>query len=223
MRRFDRIITTALIALGFVGMAGPADAHGHHHRGYDFNHAHNHAICSRLDVNPGMSQALAPLSPDPGGCHVRMSHGYPIPDPRCTPGAINPTVTPDVLDAPGFRTRCIRNRVTTEREKAVTYRWYDIRHPRHNRGRRQICELDHLVPLELGGADTLDNIWPECGPAHGPFWKRDFKRKDLVENYLAKKVKEGKMPLWQAQQDIARDWTTYLAKAIHDCPFGQCR
>ena len=219
MLKLDRAMTTALVALGVLCMSGTAHAHGHRHRGYD----HTPAICSQLPIDPGMSQALGPLSIQRVDCHVRMSHGYPIPDPRCTPGAINPTVSLDVLNAPGFRTRCIRNRVTTEREKAVTYRWYALAHPRHNRGHSQICELDHLVPLELGGADTLDNIWPECGPADGPFWKRDFKRKDLVENYLAKRVRDGKLSLWQAQQDIARDWTTYLQQAIRDCPFGQCR
>jgi hypothetical protein len=37
-----------------------------------------------------------------------------------------------------------------------------VRHTkaRGNSGDSQVCELDHLVPLELGRADGLANIWP---------------------------------------------------------------
>ena len=60
----------------------------------------------------------------------------------------------------------------------------------------QVCELDHLVPLELGGADTLDNIWPQCGPNGVGLHERYFKLKDMVENYLtAPMVKAGRMDL----------------------------
>jgi hypothetical protein len=163
------------------------------------------------------------MLPPAGKCTTRMSHGYPIPDPICTPGAINPTVTTDVLRNPEFRTRCIRNQATSEHEKFETYYWYDIQHPYHNRGRAQVCELDHLVSLELGGADTLDNIWPECGPADVKLRRRYFKQKDIVENYLAKMVREGKMDLGQVQRGIAEDWTQYLLPAKEVCPSGRCK
>ncbi len=58
---------------------------------------------------------------------------------------------------------------------------------------RATCELDHLVPLELGGADTLDNLWPECGPFGAEGLKVYFKEKDLVEDYLTASVKNGSM------------------------------
>ena len=47
----------------------------------------------------------------------------------------------------------------------MTYEWYGLARPYENNGDNQVCELDHLVPLELGGADGLGNIWPQCGPA----------------------------------------------------------
>ena len=99
-----------------------------------------------------------------GTCTVRSGHGYPIPDPQCTPGGITPTVTVTLLRNPDWKTRCIRNCETSEAEKHIAYEWYGIQKPRPNSGDRQVCELDHLVPLELGGADGLGNIWPECGP-----------------------------------------------------------
>jgi hypothetical protein len=55
--------------------------------------------------------------------------------------------------------------------------------------------LDHLVPPELGGADGLGNIWPECGPEGVALDDRFFKRKDHVENYLAEQVRDGQMSL----------------------------
>ena len=147
-------------------------------------------------------------------------HGYPMPDPACTPGGINPTITAEVLRDPAWRTGCVRNCQSSEEEKHVTYRWYGLRVPHDNAGEHQVCELDHLVPLELGGADGLGNIWPECGPGRAQLEKRYFKIKDRVENYLADEVKAGRMPLSEAQQGIARDWTQYLDAANRWCRAG---
>jgi hypothetical protein len=82
--------------------------------------------------------------------------------------------------------------------------------------------LDHLVSLELGGADTLDNIWPQCGPDEVSLSERYFKLKDTVENYLARQVKNGQMELAAAQQGIATDWTQFLSDAQSACPDGHC-
>jgi hypothetical protein len=73
--------------------------------------------------------------------------------------------------------------------------------------------LDHLISLELGGADTLDNIWPQCGPSRVKLATRYFKIKDGVENYLAAKVKAGEISLQDAQRGIAADWTQYISDA----------
>ena len=70
-----------------------------------------------------------------------------------------------------------------------------------------------LISLELGGADSLENIWPQCGPDGVTLTERYFKQKDMVENYLAAQVKAGKMDLAEVQQGIATDWTQYLEQA----------
>jgi hypothetical protein len=165
--------------------------------------------CHNVDSTGDRSLQYVSLPP-PNGCGVRMSNGYPIPDPSCTPGGINPTVTITVLRDPAYRTRCTRDSGTSAAQKSKTYTWYKISHPSNNTGARQTCELDHLISLELGGADTLDNIWPQCGPPGVPLIKRYFKQKDLVENYLAAEVKAGNIDLTDAQYGIARDWTQYL-------------
>ena len=71
-------------------------------------------------------------------------------------------MTVSILRDPRFRTACLRQQVTTEHEKAQTYAWYGIPHPANNAGGSQSCELDHLVSLELGGADTLGNMTDSC-------------------------------------------------------------
>jgi DNA-directed RNA polymerase subunit L len=111
----------------------------------------------------------------------------------------------------------VRNCATTEEDKNVTYTQYGIPHPSSNTGTSQVCELDHLISLELGGADTLDNIWPQCGPNHVTLAKRYFKQKDAVENYLAEQVRTGQIELQKAQTGIASDWTQFLGEAQAFC------
>jgi hypothetical protein len=149
-----------------------------------------------------------------------MRGDYPLPDPRCTPGGIDPSVAAEVLRNPSWRTKCVRNCQTTEAQKHLVYRWYGIAAPHPNSGQNQTCELDHLVPLELGGADGFGNIWPQCGPSNVDYRDRYFRVKDRVENYLADEVKTGRMALDAAQKGIALDWTQYLPQANEYCAAG---
>lgn len=124
--------------------------------------------------------AIALLAPPT--CHVRGL----LPDPVCTPGAVE---TVDVAVVCGTSTR-ERRHVTEEQRRAVLAAYGNP---------AGAFELDHLVPLELGGSNANANLWPEPGP--------DFKAKDHVENVLHGRVCSGKMTLEDAQRAIARDWT----------------
>jgi len=146
-------------------------------------------------------------------CQFNFSHGLPLPDARCTPGGVNPSFGVAALKDKNWTTRWIRNCETNETEKEVTYSWYNTLKPLINKGRNQTCELDHLVPLELGGADGLGNIWPQCGPEGTALTERYFKLKDEVEDYLVTEVKAGRLQLREAQEGIARDSTQYLPQA----------
>jgi hypothetical protein len=178
------------------------------------------AECSQLGVTCSSEYFGSWQAPGDGTCSTTLRYGYPVPDPGCTPGGIDPSVTADVLRNRAWGTGCIRNCQTSESEKHITYRWYAIRLPHRNHGESQVCELDHLVPLELGGADGLGNIWPECGPSAVALDERYFKIKDRVENYLADAVKSGRMPLAAAKRGIATDWTQYLDAANRYCAEG---
>jgi hypothetical protein len=63
-------------------------------------------------------------------------------------------------------------------------------------------ELDHLVPLEVGGDGySVQNLWPE--PYHIEFGAHI---KDAFENYLHNQVCSGAMSLSDAQNQIATNW-----------------
>ncbi len=180
------------------------------------------AFCSQFGIDSSASESLGhAISVSPQTCTTRMSNGFSLPDSECTPGAVNPTVTVEVLRDSGFRTACVRGHASSAAEKNHTYQRYAIEHPDQNTGQTQTCELDHLISLELGGADTVDNIWPQCGPPGVVLSERYFKRKDAVENFLAKQVREGKMSLAEAQKGIATDWTQFLA-ASEGCEGAAC-
>jgi len=171
--------------------------------------------CTSFDIDPTASQPFAPTRADhaPGSCQVRRArNGMLLPDPTCTPGAINPTVSSDVLRNPGFRTTCIRDKVTSASQKRKVYVWYGIALPTNNKGPNQTCELDHLVSIGLGGADTLDNLWPQCDGAEKPIGKREFKIKDAhAELGLMRQVRAG-ADLDAIQRRIAEDWTQFIQK-----------
>lgn len=181
------------------------------------------ASCSTLGIGCTSSYLQPWQEPVDGSCRAQIRNGYPVPDPQCTPGGINPTVELSVIQNSAWRTRCIRDCEESQAKKHAAYRWYRISSPHHNSGSNQVCELDHLVPLELGGADGMGNIWPECGPDGAALADRNFKIKDRVENYLANEVKAGRMPLDAAQRGIAEDWTQYLDAANQYCAqSGRC-
>ena len=160
--------------------------------------------------------------PADGTCKTRKVGKYVLPDRDCTPGAINPSVTLAILKDTDFRTACLRDRATSSNTKAKTYAWYGIDKPAGNSGQNQVCELDHLVPLYMGGADTLDNIWPQCGPDSATLNARYFKQKDKVELYLGEQVRSGAMQLSEAQNGIAKDWTQYVKAANAFCSKSNC-
>jgi hypothetical protein len=65
------------------------------------------------------------------------------------------------------------------------------------------CEIDHLISRELGGADDVENLWPQ------PYTQDPgAHQKDKLENKLHKEVCSGKITLQQAQDTIKTDWFT---------------
>jgi hypothetical protein len=77
---------------------------------------------------------------------------------------------------------------------------------------RSTSELDHLVPLELGGSNDITNLWPEVGKVPNP--------KDKVEDALKRAVCAGQVSLAAAQNAIAANWLTAEARLRIGGPSG---
>lgn len=130
-------------------------------------------------------------------CHI-VNGG--LPDPKCTPGAINPSVTQDniknTICVAGY-TKTVRPPVSyTTPLKIKLMKSYGFTDSRSN------YEFDHLISLEIGGNPVdVKNLWPEPG-----YGQNNFHVKDRFENYLHKVVCNGSMSLSEAQKEIANNW-----------------
>ncbi len=125
-----------------------------------------------------------------------------FPDKNCTPGAVFPNVTKDEICTPGY-SKTVRN--VPESEKEQVYQEYGI--TSHYSGQ---YEVDHDIPLELGGSNDVSNLWTEpANPTPG------FHEKDKVENYLHEEVCNGTITLQQAQQEIVSNWLQVYQQINH--------
>jgi hypothetical protein len=72
--------------------------------------------------------------------------------------------------------------------------------------------LDHLIPVELGGTDDVENLWPQ--PAKGEW---SAVQKDALEQKLLGMVCAGTLTVKQAQSAIKKNWvqayTQYVGAA----------
>ena len=115
-----------------------------------------------------------------------------LPDRRCSPGK---AATADVarICTPGYSEH-VRDVPRSRRDRV--FREYGVR--RHPRGS---YEIDHVIPLELGGSNSVKNLFAEAAePAPG------FHQKDVLENDLHDLVCSGRLDIQVAQAAIAKDW-----------------
>ena len=132
-----------------------------------------------------------------------------LPDPAKTPGVANLVLTTEVLCAKGFSTK--RWRLVTPAMKRAAYAAYGlVNHQGICVGKRG-CEIDHLVPIEVGGANDPANLWPQ--PFVGTW---NASRKDRLENRLHALVCSGTVSLEDAQHEIATDWISSFKARIGD-------
>lgn len=146
--------------------------------------------------------------------------GWVLPDHALTPGAIGTTdetrLCPHVDPA-------LEAARPSSSDKAKVYQAYGLSYPQpHGR-----FELDHLVPIELGGApNDPANEWPELNVPPDPATARKYglsmgfleNPKDILEDVLHDDVCSGKVPLSVAQQAIAANWIEAYVKYVGDAP-----
>jgi hypothetical protein len=127
------------------------------------------------------------------------------PDPHLTPGATL-RVSLSKLCTPGYASSV---RSVDESEKERVYAEYGITH--HPAGD---FEIDHLISLELGGSNDIENLWPES--YHTAPWNAHVK--DRLEDRLHALVCHGKLPLKDAQHQISTDWIGAYKRYVGGAP-----
>jgi hypothetical protein len=130
-----------------------------------------------------------------------------LPDPTCTPGALNPDVTPSTIDTTicvgGYSGSIRPSSSYTNKLKAKQMIAYG------RDGSLADYEEDHMINLSLGGSPTsVKNLWPQARKGEAGTTAGD---KDAVEFKLYRAVCNGKAGLREAQRALLKDWKTALS------------
>ncbi|WP_205245054.1 hypothetical protein [Leifsonia tongyongensis] len=140
-----------------------------------------------------------------GQCRIRTVNavaGDFLPDPACTPGAVDPAVTEATIGT----TICVSGYTASVRPPtSVTGPAKVASLADYGMAPSPTTEYDHLVPLELGGASSVSNLWPEPNTSTA---KGVNNPKDAVETALKKAVCAHEVQLLAAQNAVASNWTT---------------
>ncbi|GAC1699993.1 MAG: hypothetical protein NVS9B4_00540 [Candidatus Acidiferrum sp.] len=121
------------------------------------------------------------------------ANGAMLPDPRVTPGAVL-TTDLSVICVSGY-SKTVRH--TSGKLKAKVYKAYGVKNTPTSP-----MVADHIIPIESGGADVFENIWPQ------PTEPRPASHeKDIIENAATKAACAGRVSIIAVQQCFANDWT----------------
>jgi hypothetical protein len=135
-----------------------------------------------------------------------------VPDATLTPGVIASTNEAEVCGVVGGLSYSKRHRQTPAGLKALVFRRYGID------PRGQDWEIDHRLPLALGGADAVYNLFPQPGDGHGA--RFTYHHKDKLEVWAWEQVcRRHAMPLAEAQAIfMAPDWRPAYCEKIKGPP-----
>ena len=137
---------------------------------------------------------------------LHLSNGVPaeLQNPKFTPGYMRSVTVTELCTT---STSLVRNVPDSLKKKVFAN--YGM-----SGNDRSVCkegyEIDHLVSLELGGANDERNLWPQnyCGTnnAHD---------KDKLENELHRRICKGQMNIIDAQMCIKTDWVMCYLKTFN--------
>lgn len=150
-----------------------------------------------------------------------------LPNPKLTPGDVVTNVTIEVIMTHGYTASLIDKdgHITKDKKKGTKVRNVSAKEDRAVFVRYGITRVpgrhedDHLISLELGGSNSISNLWPQSYLT--PKWNAHTK--DRLENFMAKNVRKelevnghdaAVKLLKQYQTDIARNWTNAYVKLL---------
>jgi hypothetical protein len=151
---------------------------------------HQAAVALTLAACIGAGGAGASHGASSTACRVKGG----LQDSVCTPGAVFRSASTADVCRPGYA-GSVRN--VPESVKRAVYAKYGIAGSHHG----SAYEVDHLISLELGGSNSIANLWPEAASP-----KPGFHEKDAVENLLHRRVCDGTISLRTAQRLIKLNW-----------------
>ena len=137
-------------------------------------------------------------------CFVTYAISGELPNPKITPGYMRDVSVTELCTT---STSLVRN--VPESLKKKVFANYGL-----NGNNKNLCgegyEIDHLVSLELGGANDEKNLWPQsyCG-------KYNAHDKDKLENELHRRVCKGQINIIDAQMCIKTDWVMCYLKTFN--------
>src|ERR1700674_6524 len=152
-----------------------------------------------------------------------------LPDPQKTPGdvlksvptsrmaeclargtgsavSVGDPITRDLICTSGYA-KCVRRVSATVRREV--FKSYGLEGDYTGYCSEQGCEIDHLIPLELGGSNDQKNLWPQ---PYGGCWNAHVKNRLGTRYY--REVCAGRIPLDQAQDEILTDWIKSYQKHL---------
>jgi hypothetical protein len=149
-----------------------------------------------------LSLTFVPLTGTADAATVRatiVTGGWAIPNAHATPGVVATTSAKKVCTT-GYAAS-VRHVTTATKNKI--YAEYGITHHITYQ-----YEIDHDISLELGGSNSIANLWPE------PNDRKTSNAKDKLENRLHSLVCSGQLSLKSAQRAIRGNWTKAYRKYV---------
>lgn len=120
-----------------------------------------------------------------------------------TPGEVRPITLKEVCEYE--KAEVISRDIPEDKQRAV-FAMYGIKSPKADQ-----YEVDYLITPDLGGTESIRNLWPEPYSAR---WNAHVK--DQLEQKLHELVCSGKLDLATAQHDIAVDWIGAYKKYVRN-------
>jgi hypothetical protein len=122
----------------------------------------------------------------------------------------NPTLTPGEIYTDNYTLICDRYYTDlliddSQSFKDGVFERYNMTNPE-----KKQYEIDHWIPLALGGSHNISNVWPE------PVTFPGYKERDTVERYLRDQVCNHKITLTEAREKIVGDWYSIYTTILNE-------
>ena len=125
-----------------------------------------------------------------------------IPNLHTTPGVTRPGLSKHKICTIKWGKDERHVTLSMKRQVFALYGYSGYDDPRCVPAGKRRCEIDHLISRELGGADEVNNLWPQ---AYGTSpWNAVLK--DKLENRLNREMCAGHITLQQARDMLVKDW-----------------